>query len=364
MLLGSHHAVGTGRRFFIGGFLGLMVSAAVARVLEVDQRGGAPHKTIMEAVEVAGAGDTIHVAPGSGPYRESVLLKKSGDPGNPIILDGSNELITGFEPLKGFREEGGKWICEVPIISTRIEKSPESPFPCVITYQGVRLVVDPVTKQFTRFARMSDDKKRLELLSDTKPEGWEIATRGAVVSILKASHLIIRNVRASGSTNDGFNIHSTCENLVFENIEGFQNFDEGFSSHDVSETEIRKGRFWGNDNGIWNASRSTIKFKASNVEIFSNLGWGLWTQRGETVLDNVKVWDNGVGQVQLGGKMSCTGLVTYESRWGGNRPWESYQETKGNKPSKEALNIASDCIFEGDRPTVHATDELPPLKEP
>ena len=50
--------------------------------------------------------------------------------------------------------------------------------------------------------------------------------------------------------NDGFNIHGHSVGLRFENIRGYDCFDEGFSAHDTCEAEIRVGRFWGNENAI------------------------------------------------------------------------------------------------------------------
>jgi hypothetical protein len=281
------------------------------RLLTVDRRTTTGHRTISSAVAEAGPGDTIRLAPGSGPYRETLFLRKSGTPGQPITFDGSGETITGFEPLV-FEKREGEWTCDLTaFFSSRpniqgfskvdgrwVGKAPGA-FPAVLAHRGKRIFQNASTAQFEGL-RVSEDGLRLTLLPGGDPEGWEISARDQVVVILNASHQAYKNLTATGSLNDGFNLHGTGEGLVFENIEGAQNLDEGFSAHDSITCTVTGGRFWENDNGIGNVGASVIT--AKNLETFANAGWGLWLLDARADLENMKAWDNGVAQIALHGR--------------------------------------------------------------
>ena len=170
-----------------------MILSAPARVLLVDQRGQAEFASITAAVKTVQPGDTIKLAAGSGPYREIVDIAQSGTESAPIALDGSGETVTAFEPLGGFRNEGGVWSCDLTPFHTTaqavqgfskvngrwISKVAPAAVPFVLTYRGERLLQDAATGQFTRYAKLSDDRNTLVLLPGTETEGWEISARSS-----------------------------------------------------------------------------------------------------------------------------------------------------------------------------------------
>ena len=59
---------------------------------------GRPFRTIQEAVNAAGPGDTVRVGPGI--YRETVVVRRSGEAGRPIAIEGT-------------RGPDGEWLCVV-----------------------------------------------------------------------------------------------------------------------------------------------------------------------------------------------------------------------------------------------------------
>ena len=308
----------------------LVLPAATAqnagRVLEVER--GGPYKTLKEAAVAARPGDTIRLKPDSGPYREELFIPTSGTEAAPITFDGGGNLITGFETLSGWTQENGVWSCRLPV-----------PFPCVLTYRGERLLQDFKTGQFAKYATLSEAKDAITLLPGVAPTDWEISTRRAAVRITNTSHQIYKNVRASGSLNDGFNLHGTGTNLIFENIEGFHNLDEGFSSHDKMASVIRGGKFWGNDNGIGNvASSQTV---AEDIDCWDNLGWGLWVQDCDMDMKRVRVWGNGVAQLLFTkARVTCEDVTVFTPTFT-TRPWLSYMESKTANFSKPFPSHAS-----------------------
>lgn len=366
-LLFSHRAA-------LGLVISLLVSATHApaaepRTLRVDARGGADYRTLAEAARAARPGDSIVVAPGSGPYREELYIPQSGSPDAPIIFDGGGETITGLEPIT-FSEQDGAQSCDLKPLFDRFRSvqqfhrepsgwvndnvAPSStipPLPTVLVYRGERLRQDAATGQLTRYATLSPDGSRLTLLPGTSPDGWELASRPFAVRISDTSHQIYRNLKASGSLNDGINAHGTGEGLIFEQIEAFQNLDEGFSSHDHIVSEIRGGRFWENDNGIVNATSSSTRI--SDVDIFSNLGIGFGLLGDASAqLDHVRIWENGISQFSLESRsrVECRDVTIYPPTWT-TRQWISTQETR-LRPAPALLALAPGSVISGEQPVV------------
>ncbi|MFA5688510.1 MAG: right-handed parallel beta-helix repeat-containing protein [Kiritimatiellales bacterium] len=312
------------------------------RILKVDRRGGTPYATVAAAAAAVEPGDTLFLVPGSGPYREPLFIRTSGTAEKPVIIEGNNELVTGFDLLTGFRAENGVMVCDLPV-----------EFPCVLAYQGERLRQSAETGQFTKYAVLSADQKRIGLLPGVETNGWEVSARRFAVQILNVSHHVYRNLKASGSQNDGFNLHGTGDNVLFENIEGFQNLDEGFSAHDNYQCEIRNGAFFDNDNGIANMD-SNVVMKAENITIYDNLGNGLWLRSGVGDLKQVKVWNNGITQIYFDtdATVQVTDCLLIEPAWS-NRVWISYMETR-NDTAVMPLRIKSTATVNGGSVQVHS----------
>lgn len=290
----------------------------IARDLVVDQRGGAEFKSLSSAATAAQPGDRLVIAKGSGPYRETLRLRKSGTPEAPITVEGNGETITGFTTLSGFTrdERSGAWVCRLP-----------QPFPLVLTFQGRRILQDQETGRLIGPVTLRDDQQTIELAPNTPTEGWEVSTLQNAVQIADASHQIYRNIVATGATNDGFNLHGEGTGLVFENITAAQNLDDGFSAHGTIECEIRGGDFWGNDNGLGNVGESVVR--ATSIKAHDNLGWGLWLgAQARGTLSDIQAWGNGVSQIRFDRQASgsCLEVLVWPHS-GATRPWVTYQES-------------------------------------
>ncbi|GHC09929.1 right-handed parallel beta-helix repeat-containing protein [Cerasicoccus arenae] len=320
-------------------------AAVSRRILNVDSNGGGDYTSLADACRDVQPGDVIRIEPGSGPYREPLFIKRSGRKDAPIVVEGSGETVTGFDPLEGFRKEGDHYVCDIA-----------QEFPFVLVFKGERLLQDALTGQFTKYARLSEDNKSLELLPGVSPDGWEISTRYFVVRIENASHQVFRNLKATGALNDGFNLHGKGQGLVFENIEAFQNLDEGFSAHDQMQCEISDGVFYGNDNGVGNVADSEMS--ATRLKIYDNLGYGLWLSNCRAVLSDIQAWDNGISQIRFSGNVNVEvdGVVAYDVPWKA-RQWVSYKES-AKASSLAAVAMDRKVQLVGEQPVLRSRESL------
>ncbi len=313
--------------------------SAPGRVLEVDQRGGTSYATIAAATKEVMAGDTIRLAKGSGPYRETVFISRSGEAGRPVIFDGNGEVVTGFESLR-FKKEGERWVCDLTTFFAELKyvqgferkgamwvnNAQPLAFPGVLSFRGKRVFQNAESGQFLPLASLADEGRKLVLEPGVEPDGWEISAREMVFRICNVSHHLYRNTRASGGLNDGYNLHGTGTDLVFENVEAFQNLDEGFSAHDKIECVIRKGRFWENDNGLCNVASCSMV--ASDVETYDNSGWGLALLNCRGELTRIRSWNNGMRQIYfMAASVLCRDVVAVKPAWE-KRKWMTSQESK------------------------------------
>jgi hypothetical protein len=289
-----------------------------ARDLLVDQRGGTAYPTLASAAAAALPGDILILAPGSGPYRETLAITASGQAGAPITVEGNGETITGFAPMV-FTTTGG--------VSTHTLPAAFSGAPVVICWQGRRILQDQSTGAFLGPISLRSDGVTLELTAGTSTQGWEISSRDLAVSINNVSHHIYRNLHATGAKNDGFNLHGSGSDLIFENIAAHDNLDEGFSAHDTISATINGARFWDNDNGLTNVGSSQLT--ASNVRTHDNIGYGFFLSgSAQGTLTNVTSWNNGAGQIRFDSQTSgtCSQVSAWNAAWS-TPPWCRYQES-------------------------------------
>ncbi|AHF90435.1 hypothetical protein OPIT5_09740 [Opitutaceae bacterium TAV5] len=291
-------------------------TASTGRWLRIDPRDPAAFPTLAAAAATARPGDTLWIAPGSGPYREELYIAKSGTPDAPVTVEGNGNEITGFDPV---------------IFSPQRSATVTTDYPFVLRHRGVRLPEEASTGRFVAPSASSaitwdPATKTLTLGPEADPEGWEISTRYFVVRIQGVSHHRYRNLVASGARNDGFNLHGRGSGLLFENITGCHNLDEGFSAHDDILSEIREGRFFGNDNGMYNIQRSHTRVR--DLLIWNNLGIGLCQREATLEGENIRIWGNGMVQLatEKSGVIRARNLVVHRNPYAA-RPWRTYMES-------------------------------------
>jgi hypothetical protein len=311
-------------------------SLITARELTVDPRDAKAFQTLAEAVAQLSPGDTLVLAPGSGPYREPLHIRVSGTPTAPIIIEGNGNEITGFDSLTFAPLADGRQAVKVPVA-----------YPFVLRHDGRRVPEDATTNAFMGGVTYEREEGRLVLAPGMSATGWEISVRDFVVRVSGVSHHSYRNLVATGSRNDGFNLHGDGSALVFESVTGSQNLDEGFSAHATMSSEIRGGRFFENDNGILNGFKTVTVLRG--VDVFDNLGIGLGFN-GEARVDanQVRAWGNGIVQVLLRNGITARFEKTEVYRNAHTtRPWVTYMES-ARWPKPVTLSVDRAVAWEGE----------------
>lgn len=328
------------------GFLCLLAAAtATAGTVVVNPRDPAAHATLREAAAALKPGDTLVLAPASGPYREELFVPVSGTPDAPITIEGNGNEVTGFDILSF---QNG-------------EAQPSVKYPFVLRHNGRRIAED-TPGRFGGLVIYNPALNRLVLAPGTSEDGWEISVRRFAVRVQDASHQIYRNLTASGSLNDGFNLHGEGLGLVFEGISGCQNLDEGFSSHDSIRCIVSKARFFENDNGMLNGQQTVTVLE--DVDFHDNLGIGLgFNGKAGADVRNARIWNNGLVQLLLrSGVTANFQNVDVFRNDHKTRPWLTYQETaKWVRPQTvdDSMTLPAGSIRLLDTTTPQNHDRLP-----
>ena len=288
----------------------LWAQCAFSATVVVNPNASDAYQDLASAAAALSAGDTLWLAPESGPYREVLHIRASGTEARPIIIEGNGNEITGFEPL----------------VFVEGRCSPSVAYPFVLRHQGQR-VMESEAHGFSHGIRYDAKQGRLELLPGISPEGWEISTRDFVLRIQDASYQQYRDLVVSGSLNDGINLHGEGRGLSFTGLTACQNLDEGFSSHGSIQCSIRESLFYENDNGLLNGFQTDTTLE--QVVVRDNLGIGL-AFNGEATVQafQVELWGNGLVQLLLRSKVQLTfDEVTVYKNHHETRPWKTYNET-------------------------------------
>ena len=230
-----------------------------------------PLKTLQAAINKAKEGDVIHLHPEGAIYRQAGVFRSQVGitiEGNGVTLDGADPLPSdGWEEVeKGlYRRKLRRTPLDrhLLIFDGRMERmgrtqSANSPeFPPVSELKSGQFCFEK-TDETWGWLYVRGDVTKLEW--STRVNG--IATGG------QCERLTIKNLQTRNFLNDGFNIHGDCRELRFEQIEGFDCFDEGFSAHESAECLVTGGKFYGNENGVADVNQTQTAYV--DCEFFKN----------------------------------------------------------------------------------------------
>ena len=217
-----------------------------------------PYQTIARAFAGAKESDAVYLTPNDMPYTELVDIPAGGTPEKPFIFDGRGAIInrlTHYEAAS-WKDEGdgvfsmplpnnahvmdGQWrgfdlvfFDSAPGTNTKSQAELASLGYFLFKQQAkVNGGFHPL--QNTLFVKLPPGKTP----TDIKIE----APGDTTVVHSKKSNVIIRNVTAMFSTRDGFATSNKARGVVFENVHGTLNMDQGISNHGT-EVTVKNSRF-------------------------------------------------------------------------------------------------------------------------
>ena len=289
-----------------------MASLAEAVQYYVDNRKGddindgmsaeRPFKTLAKAAAMLKAGDVLDVVSGE-PYHESLVISVSGTSKAPIVIRGNGAVLTGLEPVPDsawqrrgdglfFAPNKACWGALQPQLIDRTGK--------VLTVSSYRTIKTERTNALKPGEAMwNADGVWYRAREGETPVGNGLCGyfRESGVKISNCSHIKIEGIVAERFANDGFNVHGSCHDLVFRNIEARWNGDDGFSVHDDVEAQVRGGHFHHNSDGIADVHASQTFY--SDVLVEDNFSFGVGFYGGLRVLRDSVVRNNGGHQIMV-----------------------------------------------------------------
>ena len=289
-----------------------MMSLAEAVQYYVDNRKGddindgmsaeRPFKTLAKATALLKAGDTLDIASGE-PYRESLVISVSGTAKAPIAIRGNGAVLTGLEPVPDsawqrrgdglfFAPNKACWGALQPQLIDRTGK--------VLTVSSYRTIKSERAKTLKPGEAMwNAEGVWYRAREGETPVGKGLCGyfRESGVKISNCSHITVEGIVAERFANDGFNVHGSCHDLVFRNVEARWNGDDGFSVHDDVEAQVRGGHFHHNSDGIADVHGSQTFY--SDVLVEDNLSFGVGFYGGLRVLRDSIVRNNGGHQIMI-----------------------------------------------------------------
>ncbi len=248
---------------------------------DADGAVGAPLRTINVAVRRAAPGDTIHLVANAAPYRQmAVFHNRSGQPGNPITLDGHGATLSGSEPL-----DPAAW----ELVERGLYRSStlQPPNPAIIgryffVFDGQMNRMGRSSKGPRPAYRRPEDLEPGEWTWVADEEAFYVRTPGdrpldecdiaapmranGVALSGKCEHLVIRNLTATHVWNDGYNIHGASDDVVFENIRAIECGDDGISAHGQCDIQVRGMVSIGNSTGMCHGDNANSRCEGVYIQ--------------------------------------------------------------------------------------------------
>lgn len=275
--------------------LALLTTSLPGRDIHV----GKDAPSIAHAIKMAQPGDTIHLEPKV--YHDYAgFYEKHGEPGKPITLDGHGATLDGSDAL-----DPAQWVETAPGLFKaenllprfddamlmrwffvfdgklqfmgRTSKGTKTPLKTPEQLQPGEWTFVETSSAAAPNSRLLHGAFYLKLAPGTKlaDAAIRIPRRSAGVQFgSKNSHLVIRNLTATRPYNDGFNIHGTCHDVVFENIAAIDCGDDGISAHGNASYRVHGFVSMGNSTGICDTGHAETSYE--NVFIARCIGFDLF----------------------------------------------------------------------------------------
>jgi len=281
LLLSIAASAAYGTDYYVDPTLG--TDRATGLAAKVDGANG-PVNTIARGLKLAQAGDTVHLAPVV--FKESAVFNnRAGEEGKPITLDGHGATLDGSESLNPedwtevspglfrndhlLRLDDGviqRWFFLWDGKMNHMGRSSK----------GLRPdFKKPEELQPGEWTFIKDDSRKEPNSANIfgafyvkLPPGQKLADahiaapmRSAGVQMSGTNKwLVMRNLIATHVYNDGYNIHGSSRDCIFEKIRAFECGDDGISAHDDCRFRVDGLVSMGNSTGIADTGDSITEY--------------------------------------------------------------------------------------------------------
>jgi hypothetical protein len=254
--------------------LALLAASLWARPVYVDNRAGddardgaSPEtavRSLKRGVELCEPGSTLHLAPGQV-YTESLALgSKGGTASAPLVVEGNGAVLSGLRPLPTAEwQDQGEGLYFLP---NRVQVVAARPF--LVLGGGMVPLRRSVAEMKAEESCWAAEGVHFRAAPGKTIADYELAgtmlTSGLVLT--GGSYIEVRNLVCEHFANDGFNVHGSCQGLVFRNIVSRWNGDDGFSIHEDVGATVYGGHFHHNNYGIQDINISRSSFYGVLIE--------------------------------------------------------------------------------------------------
>ncbi|MFO7937318.1 MAG: right-handed parallel beta-helix repeat-containing protein [Kiritimatiellia bacterium] len=255
-------------------------------------------RTLKRAVKLCSAGTTLHIADTGRIYYESLNFgARGGTPAAPIIVEGNRAVLSGLNPLpSGKWQNKGKGLYFFP---SDVRKKMPAARPYLFLNGKVVPRQKTPSEIKTEESCWNDEGVYFRVAVGKNITDYELEGTGRISGLILsgASYIEVRNLVCERFANDGFNVHGCCQGLVFRNITGRWNGDDGFSVHEDVGATVLGGYFHHNDYGIQDINISRSSFYGVLVE--NNRRAGADFRGGVHVLYDSVIRNNAGPQIRL-----------------------------------------------------------------
>jgi hypothetical protein len=257
-------------------------------------------RTLKRAVALCKPGDTLRLANTGEVYRESLRFgTRGGTPSAPIVVEGQGAVLSGLRPIPpaAWEDRGEGLLFHAN--GMRRQMTASRPF---VVRDGT-MVPQRRKPNEVRAEESCWDKDGIyfRMAPGKTAADYQLGATMLVSGLILTggSYIEVRDLVCENFANDGFNVHGSCQGLVFRNIVGRWNGDDGFSVHEDVGAVVLGGHFHHNNYGIQDISISRSSFYGVLVE--QNRVAGADFVGGHHVLIDSVVRDNAGPQIQTRG---------------------------------------------------------------
>ncbi|HEY3378632.1 MAG TPA: right-handed parallel beta-helix repeat-containing protein [Armatimonadota bacterium] len=310
------------RTVYVDNVTGADTNNGLSAVREGDGKTG-PVATIMQAVRLAGVGASIAIANTGTPYRESVSIQgfKKGRAATPLVIEGNGATVTGLVAVPAARwihlRDDIYWF-ENKLPDGKYGDMPNSNWLGFLKHQG--WFTEPQAPKIffldgvaAAHVTKLDEIPQGGFFYDTQATPRRLYFRLPVNKTLDQvkidmplntgvyvsdDYVVVRNLASSYSQDDGFSGFWGI-GVVFENINGSNNCDQGYSMHGTSTSIVDGGLFEHNGGaGIVDVMSCMSIFR--NVVVRDNMIGGVLFQGHAHSMLGCRVYGNRDNQIMVG----------------------------------------------------------------